>query len=322
MMALADSILAAGDVLAGLAEPCFAADEDLVIRFINPAAAATVGRSVEDALGMRIEERWAAAPDAPFPVACREILAEGGSRRVEQEWAGRCFVTTISRAPAGLVVTYVDVTEQRRAEREAAWMADREAALRRISETVARGAAPHEVLALVAREAAMLTGAHASAVLRFEPGEDETTIMGSWRDGHPEPFDSRAAADAVGPKRHPGRPPYRADAAPGVGHAARHASGAASAAARTWSAPVYALGRLWGSGVARLARVRAASAGRAGGQRLHRAGVARQVASAAARDSLGRSGDAGSAHRAAQPPLLPRATARGVRAARAATPGR
>ncbi len=246
MMALADPILAAVDVLAGLAEPCFAVDEDLVVRFINPAAAATVGRSVEDALGMCIAERWADAPDAPFPAACRETLAEGGTRRVEQEFGGRCFVTTISRAPAGLVVTYVDVTEQRRAEREAAWMAQREAALRRISETVARGAAPHVVLALVAREAAMLTGAHASAVLRFEAEADETTIMGSWRDGHPAPFDSQqpltlTPGSVIRDVRRTGRTLRQESVTP------RDTQWGRIGCRAHVVAPVYALGGLWGS---------------------------------------------------------------------------
>jgi signal transduction histidine kinase len=67
------------------------------------------------------------------------------------------------------------------------WLADEQAALRRVATLVARGVPPAEVFAAVAEEVGRLLGTDLAAMLRFEPDKTVTTVAGWSREGGQPP---------------------------------------------------------------------------------------------------------------------------------------
>jgi serine phosphatase RsbU (regulator of sigma subunit) len=113
-----------GDLLVqaveGMERPLFVLDADWRFRYINPAGARVIDRTVESTVGRDI---WAEFPEAlgsPFEELYRRVRVNGGSGSAE-DWfppLGKWFRADAFLTEAGLVVTYDDVTERRRIEEE------------------------------------------------------------------------------------------------------------------------------------------------------------------------------------------------------------
>ncbi|MGY2127931.1 SpoIIE family protein phosphatase [Blastococcus sp. SYSU DS0617] len=116
----------------GMHRPMFVLDEQWCFRYVNPAGARVLDRTVPDLIGRDI---WAEFPEAvggPFEQLYREVRRTGGTGTTEAWFGplGKWFRADAFLTGAGLVVTYEDVTEQRRLadERAAAVGAREEAA--------------------------------------------------------------------------------------------------------------------------------------------------------------------------------------------------
>jgi hypothetical protein len=102
--------------------PLFVLDDDWRFRYVNPAGAALLGRTVDGLVGRVVWEEFPQALDSPFELNYRRGR---GDRRTGQlrglvRPAGDGGSRSMRSAPrAGLVVTYDDVTQRRRAERSA-----------------------------------------------------------------------------------------------------------------------------------------------------------------------------------------------------------
>ena len=118
----------------------------------------------------------------------RQLCGDGSVRRVE--WSAR-------PVPEERLIYAVgrDVTDSRRA-------ADEQAALRRVATLVAKGVAPAEIFAAVAREVRALFEAASAGVVRFEP-DGSIAVLGSAPDGSGATHEDVAAAvaDAGGATR-------------------------------------------------------------------------------------------------------------------------
>jgi serine phosphatase RsbU (regulator of sigma subunit) len=128
----------------GMARPLFVLGADWRFSYMNPAGAALLGERVEDVVGLVIWEKYPDTVDSPFEANYRRVAATGEPASFEawfdpmQIW----FQVDAFRTGAGLVVTFDDVNERRRAEDErAAAVAAREVAARE----AARAAAEAEV---------------------------------------------------------------------------------------------------------------------------------------------------------------------------------
>src|SRR3954447_20540201 len=102
----------------GMARPLFVFDRDWRFRYINPAGARLLGRSVEQLAGRGGWEECPAAVGGPFQVAYESVAATGEPASFEAwfEPLATWFQVDAFRTDAGLVVTYDDVTGRRRAE--------------------------------------------------------------------------------------------------------------------------------------------------------------------------------------------------------------
>src|SRR3954470_6248025 len=102
----------------GMARPLFVLDRDWRFRYINPAGARLLGRSVEQLAGRGVWEEFPAAVGGPFQVAYERVAATGQPASFEAwfEPLGTWFQVDAFKTGTGLVVTYDDVTERRRIE--------------------------------------------------------------------------------------------------------------------------------------------------------------------------------------------------------------
>jgi serine phosphatase RsbU (regulator of sigma subunit) len=113
----ADLLLQAVD---GMARPLFVLDDGWRFRYINPAGARALERTVETTLGRDIWVEFPEALGGPFEELYRRVRADGGSGSTEAWFGplGKWFRADAFLTGAGLVVTYDDVTERRRTEAE------------------------------------------------------------------------------------------------------------------------------------------------------------------------------------------------------------
>jgi serine phosphatase RsbU (regulator of sigma subunit) len=117
----------------GMDRPLFVLDEDWRFRYVNPAGARVLDRTVGHLAGRGI---WAEFPEAvgsPFEELYRRVRTTGESGTTEAWFGplGKWFRADAFLTDAGLVVSYDDVTERRRAEAErAAAVAAREESVR------------------------------------------------------------------------------------------------------------------------------------------------------------------------------------------------
>lgn len=119
-----DAAALPGDLLLqaveGMERPLFVLGEDWRFRYVNPAGAALLGRTVDAMVGRVIWEEFPEAVDSPFELNYRRVAATGEPASFEawfdplQIW----FQVDAFRTDGGLVVTYDDVTERLRIEEE------------------------------------------------------------------------------------------------------------------------------------------------------------------------------------------------------------
>ncbi|MGY1638417.1 SpoIIE family protein phosphatase [Geodermatophilus sp. SYSU D00742] len=104
----------------GMERPLFVLDADWRFRYINPAGARVLDRTVGELLGRDVWTEFPQAVGGPFEELYRTVSATGVSGSVEAwfEPLDRWFRADAFRTDAGLVVTYDDVTERRRTEQE------------------------------------------------------------------------------------------------------------------------------------------------------------------------------------------------------------
>jgi serine phosphatase RsbU (regulator of sigma subunit) len=104
----------------GMERPLFVLDEQWCFRYINPAGARLLDRTVDSMVGRDI---WAEFPEAlgsSFEELYRRVRANGGSESTE-DWfppLEKWFRADAFLTEAGLVVTFDDVTQRRRIEEE------------------------------------------------------------------------------------------------------------------------------------------------------------------------------------------------------------
>ncbi|WP_158545850.1 SpoIIE family protein phosphatase [Blastococcus sp. TF02A-30] len=137
-----------GDLLVqaveGMERPLFVLDDAWRFRYINPAGARVLGRTVEGLVGRHVWTEFPEAVGGPFEQLYRSVRETGTSDGVEA-WFGPLstwFRADAFLTDAGLVVTYDDVTERRRADEE---RADAVAAREAAAVELARAAAEAEV---------------------------------------------------------------------------------------------------------------------------------------------------------------------------------
>jgi serine phosphatase RsbU (regulator of sigma subunit) len=106
----------------GMERPLFVLDEDWTFRYVNPAGARVLRRTVADLVGRAIWTEFPEVVGGPFEELYRRVRDTGASGSTEAFFAplGMWFRADAFLTDAGLVVTYDDVTERRRVEDERA----------------------------------------------------------------------------------------------------------------------------------------------------------------------------------------------------------
>lgn len=114
----------------GMERPLFVLDDDWRFRYINPAGARVLDRTVEGLVGRHVWTEFPEAVGGAFDELYSRVRRTGVSDGVE-DWfgpLGKWFRADAFLTDAGLVVTYGDITERRRAaEERAAAISEREA---------------------------------------------------------------------------------------------------------------------------------------------------------------------------------------------------
>src|SRR5690349_9721512 len=96
----------------GMERPLFVLDEDWRFRYVNPAGAALLDRSVESMVGHDVWEEFPEAVGTPFESHYRHVASTGEPASFEA-WFDPLqilFQVDAFRTDGGLVVTYDDVT--------------------------------------------------------------------------------------------------------------------------------------------------------------------------------------------------------------------
>jgi serine phosphatase RsbU (regulator of sigma subunit) len=131
----ADPSTPPGDLLLqavqGMERPLFVLGEDWRFRYVNPAGAAVLERTVEGLVGRDVWVEFPEAVGGPFEQLYRRVRETGGTGSTEAwfEPLHKWFRADAFLTGAGLVVTYDDITERRRIlEERAAAIDAREAA--------------------------------------------------------------------------------------------------------------------------------------------------------------------------------------------------
>ncbi|MGY1685129.1 SpoIIE family protein phosphatase [Geodermatophilus sp. SYSU D00867] len=156
----------------GMDRPLFVLDDDWRFRYVNPAGAAVLERTVAGLQGRGIWEEFPEAVGGPFEELYRHVRETGESGTTEAFFPplGRWFRADAFLTGAGLVVTYDDVTQRRRTEEErAAAVAARESAAAEAAAAAARAevSARHLVLLGDISQAMTSTTDVDEAVARF-----------------------------------------------------------------------------------------------------------------------------------------------------------
>ncbi|MGY1640445.1 SpoIIE family protein phosphatase [Geodermatophilus sp. SYSU D00703] len=124
----------------GMDRPLLVLDDDWRFRYVNPAGARALDRTVDGLVGRDVWEEFPEAVGGPFEQLYRRVRATGESGTTEARFGplGRWFRADAFLTDAGLVVSYDDVTERRRTEEErAAAVAAREESVRAAAAAVA-----------------------------------------------------------------------------------------------------------------------------------------------------------------------------------------
>ena len=143
---------------------------------VNERLSAITGAAREDLLGAL--PPWATqVPQGFVGEADLELVGAGGSKCTVILASSRLAADS---AVGGWVHILKDVTDRKQAEQELRERAAEQDVLRRVATVVARGAEPAEVFDLVAREVALMLGAEAGVVTRFDPIAERGVDVGVW----------------------------------------------------------------------------------------------------------------------------------------------
>jgi signal transduction histidine kinase len=163
----------------------------------------------------------------------------------------RAFADVVGHEEAFIV--HAPRTSRRRAEIERSWLAEEQAALRRVATLVAAPAAADEIFAAVAEEVARLLWAERGAVCRYEHDES-MTVMAYWSEERRDlAVGTRIGlrGDSVAAAVRRSRGPARCDGHEGVsGPIIELASMIGGMSHSTVGAPIVVDGRIWGAIVA------------------------------------------------------------------------
>ncbi len=91
-------------------------DRDWIYRYVNPAAAAALGTTVDALLGQSYQTLYPEAAGTAFEQAYARVMATGISEAVEdyyEPW-DKFFRNHIVAYSSGIVITFTDITEERR----------------------------------------------------------------------------------------------------------------------------------------------------------------------------------------------------------------
>jgi signal transduction histidine kinase len=143
-----------------------------------------------------------------------------------------------------------DTTEPGRAQTDGSWLAEEQAALRRVATLVAHQAAADEIFAAVAEEVARLLRADRGAVCRYEP-DASMTVTAYWSEGGRDlPVGTRVGlqGDSVAARVQRSGGPARLDTYDGVsGPVIELTSTLGEMPCSTVGAPIAVDGRIWGA---------------------------------------------------------------------------
>ncbi|WP_104524332.1 SpoIIE family protein phosphatase [Blastococcus atacamensis] len=108
------------EAVEGMDRPLFVLDDDWTFVYVNPAGAGVLDRRVDELVGHDIWVEFPEAVGGPFESLYREVRRSGRAGSTEA-WFGpleKWFRADAFLTEAGLVISYDDVTERRRAEDE------------------------------------------------------------------------------------------------------------------------------------------------------------------------------------------------------------
>lgn len=179
--ATAESVWNESEILDSVADALYVLDGDWRFVFVNGEAERVLQRPAGGLLGRSI---WAAYPGldtTTFGHGLQRAHTRQRSEAVVDRYAPMDGWFSMRAAPLrdGLLVTFHDVTELKRAEQGVAQLSAERAALHRIADVVARQRPPEELFELVAQEVATLEGVEGAAVLR-RAGPGRVEVVGSW----------------------------------------------------------------------------------------------------------------------------------------------
>ncbi len=175
-------------ILARFPAPVYVVDGEWRLLLVSEEGAAAVGRTTDELTGRTMWENY---PDLRGTVVEHELtraLETGARVHFEHYYGPLDSWFSVSAAPFqdGLLITFDDVSDQKRAERRSAELAAEQAALARIADAIARSAPPRRLFAIVAEEAARLSDIEAGAVVQFT-GPGTVRIVGV-SSRHPNPL--------------------------------------------------------------------------------------------------------------------------------------
>ncbi|WP_409330298.1 SpoIIE family protein phosphatase [Trujillonella humicola] len=167
-----DDLLA--QAVEGMDRPLLVIDEDWRFRYVNPAGAAVLGRTVAALVGRGVWDSFPEAVGGPFEELYTAVRKTGESGRTVawfeplQKW----FQADAFLTDAGLVVTYDDVTDRQRAEQErVAAVAAREEAARRAADAALRAAEAAATAELAGRHLMLLGDISQAMTSTFDTDE-------------------------------------------------------------------------------------------------------------------------------------------------------
>jgi len=178
---------APGDLLLqaveGMTRPLFVLDDQWRFSYINPAGAAVLGRTVPGLLGRVMWTEFPESVDSAFAAAYEQVRATGQPASAEAWFEPlRCWLHVDAfRTDGGLVVTFDDVTQRRRAEDarvEAVAAREEEAERATASATAAEVAGRHLLVLGEISQAMTATADPDEAVQRF--AELVVPLLADW----------------------------------------------------------------------------------------------------------------------------------------------
>lgn len=114
------AILDLREILEALQEGFQVIAPDFTYLYVNRVAAEHGGREPEEMIGRRMEELYPGIQDTQMFSHLRRVMAEGGLHRMENLFAypdgsSRWFELCMTRAPDGVVILSLDITDRKRA---------------------------------------------------------------------------------------------------------------------------------------------------------------------------------------------------------------